>query len=187
MPVPAAILDKLARAQASLLRAADAIPAELWNKRPTESRWSAAEVMAHVMTVERVVVTAASRILRKEPKQIPLLKRFRLPFVFVFVERRLLRLKTPIPIDPQLLCAKEATLAELREVRRHTLALIERTRDRDLSAYRWRHPFLGSLNAYEWFSLLGSHQIRHEKQMREIAKNLPQESRTSTKQVQQSL
>jgi hypothetical protein len=85
------------------------------------------------------------------------------------------------------LCAKEAALAELCGVRQHTLALIERTRDRDLSAYRWRHPFLGSLSAYEWFSLLGSHQIRHEKQMREIAKNLPQESRSSTKQVQQSL
>lgn len=185
MPIPAAILDKLARAQASLLRAADAIPAELWNRRPTESGWSAAEVMAHVMTVEGVVVAAANRIFRKEPKPIPMLKRFRLPFAFV--ERRLLRLKTPIPIDPRLLCAKEAALAELCEVRWHTLALIERTRDRDLSAYRWRHPFLGSLNGYEWFWLLGSHQIRHEKQMREIAKNLPQESRSSTKQVQQSL
>jgi len=51
--------------------------------------------------------------------------------------------------------------------------LIKETTNRDLSVYRWRHPFLGSLNAYEWFSFLGSHQIRHEKQMREIAANLP--------------
>jgi hypothetical protein len=29
------------------------------------------------------------------------------------------------------------------------------------------------LNAYEWFSFLGSHQTRHEKQMREIATKLP--------------
>jgi hypothetical protein len=123
------------------------------------------------MTVERVVVAAAKRIFRKPPKHIPMLKRFRLPFAFV--EKRLVRLKAPIPIDPQLLCGKEAMLAELGEVRGHTLALIEETGDRDLSTYRWRHPFLGSLNAYEWFSLLGSHQIRHEKQMREIAAALP--------------
>jgi DinB family protein len=141
--------------------------------------------MAHVMTVERAVIAAANRIFRKEPKHIPMLKRFHLPFAFV--ERRLLRLKTPIPIDPQLLCAKEAISAELRDVRGHTLALIERTRDRDLSVYRWRHPFLGSLNAYEWFSLLGSHQIRHEKQIREIAKSLPQESTRSTNPIRQSL
>jgi hypothetical protein len=72
-------------------------------------------------------------------------------------------------------------LVELREVRKGTLALLEETRNRDLSAYRWRHPFLGSLNAYEWFSFLGSHQIRHEKQMREIAASLPKPISTSQK------
>jgi DinB superfamily len=179
VPVPTAILDKLASAEASLLRAADTIPSELWSTRPGQGCWSAAELIAHVTTIERVVVAAANRIFRKQPKQIPMLKRIHLPFALV--ERRVVRLKTPIPIDPQLLCAKEAMLAELREVRRHTLALIEETRDRDLSAYRWRHPFLGSLNAYEWFSLLGSHQIRHEKQMREIAANLRREAGFSEK------
>jgi hypothetical protein len=76
-------------------------------------------------------------------------------------------------VDPQLLREKETMFAEVREVRGRTLALIEETSNRDLKAYRWRHPFLGSLNAYEWFSFLASHQIRHEKQMREIAANLP--------------
>ena len=63
-------------------------------------------------------------------------------------------------------------LAELREIRGRTLALLLDTRNRDLTVYRWRHPFLGSLSSYEWFSFLGSHQIRHEKQMREIVANL---------------
>ena len=82
-------------------------------------------------------------------------------------------MKTPIPMDPQLLRERDAMLAELRDVRGRTLALILETRNRDLTAYRWRHPFLGSLSAYEWvFVLIGSHQIRHEKQMREIVANL---------------
>ena len=123
------------------------------------------------MMVERAVVAATDRILKKQPKHTPMLKRFRLPFAFA--EMRLIRLKTPIPVDPRLLLEKDAMLAELREVRVRTLALIEETRNRDLSAYRWRHPFLGSLNTYEWFLLLGSHQIRHEKQLREIAASLP--------------
>ena len=63
-------------------------------------------------------------------------------------------------------------LAELQEVRVRTLTLIEETKARDLRVYRWRHPFLGWLNAYQWFELLGSHQIRHEKQIREIAAQL---------------
>jgi hypothetical protein len=168
------MIDKLARAEARLLQAAEAIPAEKWNITPREGCWSAAEVIAHVTTIERVVVAAATRIFRKQPKPIPLLKRVHLPLAFV--EKRMVRLKTPIPVDPQLLGGKEAMLAELREVRRHTLALIEGTKDRDLSAYRWQHPFVGSLNAYEWFLLLGSHQIRHEKQMREIEANLPKQA-----------
>jgi DinB superfamily len=179
VPRLGAIYEKLACAEARLLSAADAIPPELWNTCPREDCWSAAEVIAHVTTIERVIVAAATRIFRKQPKPVPILKRVHLPFAFV--ERRMVRLKTPIPVDPQLLCGKEAMLGELREVRRHTLALIEETKGRDLSAYRWQHPFLGSLNAYQWFLLLGSHQIRHEKQMREIAESLPKESPASKK------
>jgi len=37
-------------------------------------------------------------------------------------------MKTPIPIDPELLREKEIMFAELREVRGRTLALIEETR-----------------------------------------------------------
>ena len=179
MPPLEPILEKLDRSQHNLLRAADAVPADLWKTCPREGAWSAAELIAHIMTVERAVVGAAGRILKKQPKPTPIWKRFRLPFVFA--EIRLARLKTPIPVDPQLLREKDAMLAELRDVRRGTLALIEETRNRDLSAYRWRHPFLGSLNAYEWFFLLGSHQIRHEKQMREIAASLPKPISASQK------
>ena len=60
-------------------------------------------------------------------------------------------------------------LAELRDVRERTLAFMDETKERNLGVYRWRHPFLGSLSAYEWFEMVARHQLRHEKQMREIA------------------
>jgi len=170
MPLLDSILEKLAIALEKLLRAADDIPADLWNTSPREGAWSAAEVLAHVITIERTVAVVAGKILKKQPKQTPLLKRFRLPLAFA--EIRLLRLKTPIPVDPQFLGEKRLMFAELQKVRRCTLALIEENRNRDLRVYRWKHPFLGSLNTYQWFALLGSHQIRHEKQIREIAAQL---------------
>jgi hypothetical protein len=117
------------------------------------------------------VIVVAGKILKKRPKRTPLLKRFRLPLAFA--EIRLVRLKTPIPVDRQPLGEKKLMFAELQKVRRCTLALMEENRNRDLRVYRWQHPFLGSLNAYQWFALLGSHQIRHEKQIREIAADLP--------------
>ena len=171
MPSIEPIRKKLDRAQHALLLAAHAIPADQWKTCPRQGAWSSAELIAHVMMVERTVVGAADRILKKQPKHIPVLKRFRLPFALA--EIRFVRMKTPIPVDSQLLREKDAMLAELREVRERTLALMEETKNRNLSAYRWNHPFLGSLNAYEWFAFLASHQIRHEKQMREIAASLP--------------
>jgi hypothetical protein len=166
-----AIYEKLARTQGRLMAAAEAVPGELWKTAPREGAWSAAEVIAHVMMIERTVTGAAARILQKEPKHIPILKRFRLPFALA--EMRLVRMRTPIPVDAKLVREKGTMLAELGQVRSETLALMNKNKDRNLSVYRWRHPFLGSLNAYEWFAFLGSHQIRHEKQIREIATSLP--------------
>lgn len=68
---------------------------------------------------------------------------------------------------------KEEMLAQLRGVRERTLAFMEETRGEDLSLYSRAHPFLGTLNVYEWFQMIASHQVRHTKQMREICAALP--------------
>jgi len=164
------ILDKLARAQRSLLRTADSVPAEQWKATPARGGWSAAEVVAHLIMVERSVIGNADKISQKPPKHFPIVRRFHLPLALV--QARIVRRKTPIPVDAGLVREKEDMLAELREVRGRTLAFLEETKGRDLSVYRWPHPFLGTLNMYEWLVMIAAHEIRHEKQMREIAASL---------------
>lgn len=154
MPTLEPILEKFDRAQRGFLCACGAVFADYWNTCPREGAWSAAELVAHLMTVERSVISTAARIVRKPPRRIPL-KRLHLP------------------LEKDLLGSKEKMLAELRSVRQRTLAFIVETKNRDLQDYRWRHPFLGSLSAYAWFSFVASHQIRHENQMWEIATALP--------------
>ena len=167
----APVLQKLARSRNALISATDGIRTEDWSKRPGEGQWSAAEVVAHVMMVEQTVIAAAERILKKQPKPISFLGRLHLPIAMT--ERRVVRLKSPIPVSPELLGEKDAMLLELNRVREQTVALAKENASRDLRAYCWKHPFLGSLNPYEWLSFIASHEIRHEKQVREIAKNLP--------------
>lgn len=164
------IIEKLGTAQAGMLRAADAVSAEQWQTRPVPTRWSAAELVGHVMTIERAVLGTADGMVQKPPRQYSVLRRVHLPMALT--ESRVLRVKTPIPLDPELLQEKEAMLAELREVRERTLAFLEETSGRDLSGYCWAHPFLGVLNAYEWMVMIASHEIRHTKQMQEIAASL---------------
>ncbi len=164
-------LEKLARAQTGFFRAADAISPEQWNVRPSPEEWSAAELVAHLVMVERAVVGGADRITQKVPKHIPVMQRLHLPLWVV--EQRLIRRKTPIPLDPGLIANKEEMLAELRAARERTLAFMAETKERDLSVYSWRHAFLGMLNVYEWFEMIAAHQVRHTKQMKEIAAHLP--------------
>ena len=51
---------------------------------------------------------------------------------------------------------------------RSYVAFIESTRGTDVSLYRFQHPFLGSLNMYDWFRMIGHHELRHAKQIREL-------------------
>ena len=171
MPTLNPILEKLARAQTEFFRAADCVPTEQWMAKPGAEEWSAAELVAHLIMVERAIVGGADRITRKTPKPIPYFNRFHLPLWVV--ESRVIRRKSPIPLDDGLIANKEEMLAELRCARERTLAFLDETGKRDLSAYCWPHAFLGMLDVYEWFEMIAAHQIRHTKQMREIAARLP--------------
>ncbi|HXC46796.1 MAG TPA: DinB family protein [Candidatus Sulfotelmatobacter sp.] len=164
------IREKLARAQTSFFRAADAIPAEKWDNCPGLNEWSAAQLVAHLVVVERGVVTNVDRLTQKAPIPVPFPKRLHLPLWLV--EARVIRRKSPVPLDNSLMAEKEAMLGALRRVRERTLAFLSETERRDLTAYCWRHPFLGMLNAYEWMEMIAAHELRHTKQVREIEAKL---------------
>src|SRR5260370_29583510 len=107
---------------------------------------------------------------RKPPNRAPVHRRCGLPMWTG--ETGLIRRRAPSAVEPQTVSEKEEMLAELRGVRERTLTFIEETSGRDLSKYSMPHPFLGNLNAYDWLQFIASHEIRHVKQMRGIARTL---------------
>jgi len=164
------IREKLTRAQSVFFRAADTIPSHKWGDCPGADEWSAAQLVAHLVVVERGVVTRVDQLTQLSPIPIPFPKRLHLPLWLVGA--RVIRRKSPVALDESLLAEKEAMLAGLRRVRERTLAFIAETERRDLSDYCWRHPFLGMLNVYEWMEMIAAHQLRHAKQIREIEAKL---------------
>jgi hypothetical protein len=137
-----------------------------WRESPGPDRWSAAEVIAHVSMVEERTIFGMKGLLRAAPQPAPLSKRFHLPLAIAVWRGR--KVRTPIPLDPQRVRDKQDSLAGLIEAREATLAFIESTRGSDVSIYRFEHPFLGSLNMYDWFRTIGYHELRHAKQIREL-------------------
>jgi hypothetical protein len=73
------------------------------------------------------------------------------------VESRRLKRKTPLPLDLELLGEKETMLAEIWGVRERTLAFLEETHGRNLSAYHWRHPFwatsIFAIGSHSWLHI----------------------------------
>ncbi len=165
------ILVTMVKAQTELLTAADSVPADEWKTRPGDGRWSAAELIAHLIMVERAVIGKADRVAQNPPKRVSLLRRIHIPMALV--ESRWIRRKSPLPVAPEMIRDKEEMLAELRTVRERSMAFLEETRSRNLREYCWKHPALGTLNTYEWMQFIASHEVRHTKQMREIAASLP--------------
>jgi len=166
-----AILERLGCSQTAFFRAADSVSPKQWKTKPKAGEWSAAELVAHLRTVERAILGGAERITRRIPKPIPFLKRFPFPNVAGGEQDH----SAQISDSPGSQSAEHEgrMLGELRAARERTLAFLEETSKKDLSMYCWPHPFLGMLNGYEWFEPIASHEIRHTKQMREITARLP--------------
>ena len=166
MPDITPIFERLNRVRRELESVANVVPGELWRKPPRPGSWSAAEVIAHLTMVEGAITEGAAKLVSGAPRSVPLWKRFHLPIWLA--GWRGVRVKTPLPLDPSLVADKEVMLARLADQRRRTLALLEQHGDRELSAYRWKHPLFGSLNFYDWFRIVAHHEARHTKQIREI-------------------
>ena len=160
------ILQKLGASQEAFLRAADGVSNADWLVPPSADRWSAGEVVGHLCRVEREIVAYADRVIRKAPRRVSFWRRWHLPIQLV--ESRMVKRKAPGAVEPVSLAEKETMLAELRGVRERTLAFLEETHSRKLEGYIWRHPFLGSLNFYDWFTFVAAHQVRHTKQLLEL-------------------
>jgi hypothetical protein len=162
------LMERLRRARERFEAAARRIPAQHWRTPPNPAAWSAAEIVAHVTMVETLMTGAAAKITRKPPVVVPLLKRFHVPVALVAWRGR--RVESPIPLDTLLLDERDVMLSRLAVQRARTLSVLQAGRDSNLRKYRLQHPFLGSLNYYDWFWTLAAHDVRHAKQLDEVMK-----------------
>jgi hypothetical protein len=161
----APIIDHLNRTRASLLDLCARIPDEQWPLAAHGGDWSPGEIIAHLTMVETKVTGVAARIIQSPAIRVPLWKQMHLPIAFV--QWRVIRVKTPVPLDASLIGKKFPMLERFTEIRRQTMALLQENQQRDLHGYRFPHPFLGSYHLYDWFRFLGFHEVRHTKQMQE--------------------
>lgn len=165
----ARIVELLNRSHLEFQEACEEIPANRWKRNPVNGSWSAGEVVAHLTMVETAVWNGVREELSKNARRHSLWKKLHVP-VFMTAWRGIKR-KTPIPLDPAMVQARQESLESYTAARNRTLKFIAEQSSRNLSPFRRNHPFLGSLNLYDWMRVLAYHEMRHTKQIREIGKS----------------
>jgi len=111
LPPITPIIDQLRRAHIGLEAAAQSLLASLWREPPRDGAWSAVEVVAHLIMVEERVTGGARKLLQESPPRVSIWRRWHVPPRFA--EWRVIRARTPIPLDPDFLGEKDAMLERL--------------------------------------------------------------------------
>jgi uncharacterized damage-inducible protein DinB len=173
-PRLAAVVSYADAARAELLGAVDTIPEELREARPTESQWSAAEVLEHLVRVETGVaklmalkigeMQAAPEPPREAPEMVEVVaSRFEL------VVNRTQAIEAPDRVVPEGEMSADAARDALQATRGLLLDQLHAGDGLAFSSVVHPHPFLGALDLYEWVYFLGAHERRHAEQVRAIA------------------
>jgi len=90
--------------------------------RPGEGRWSAGELVAHLIIIERAIISASDQMLQHPARHVPFIKRFHVPMAFV--ESRWSGGKHRFRKAASSSGPRKTCLAELRDVRERTLAFM---------------------------------------------------------------
>ncbi|HMO79757.1 MAG TPA: DinB family protein [Pyrinomonadaceae bacterium] len=142
-------------------------------QRPEEGKWSIAEIVEHLQMVEHSMVRICAKLLKKA-KANGNLNDGNVTFSRIFTERgdEIARMKVEAPefVRPggqKSVAESLSAMDEAREMGRELKELFERYNG---NIYKFRHPYFGELSAIEWLGLIGSHEMRHIRQIKNILK-----------------
>lgn len=159
-----------------LVRAARAIPASRWTTAPAAGAWSAAQVIDHLRIVEHGIVRLFEKLI---PDAIaaghPAEGATDSVLDHAFIARasdRSRRIEAPPRVLPTGAPDLEAGLAAMAAERVALRAAVARGDGLALGTLEWQHPALGTLDLYRWLVFVGAHEVRHARQLREMAQAL---------------
>lgn len=172
-PRIAELLEYIDR-QADVLRNEfETIPRERRGERPSPDRWSPAEVVHHVVIVERRLTALLQRLIAEarghEPETdtssiVAILQ----PDRATIRERRIVTSEASQPRDTDA----GLVWSEFESTRRALKDVVATADGLALAKVGAPHPALGDLNGYGWIAFAGSHAARHAAQIKEDAETL---------------
>jgi hypothetical protein len=157
----------LGETRAGVIEAVKGLSDAQFNFKPAPDRWSVAECLEHIATVETLVLSGVRVRLEKGPapaadrdlKQIDAM-------IHTTVPDRSTKVKAPPQLVPTGNSAPAANLEHFLASRQQTVNWLKS--DSNLRGHSVDHPVLGPLDGYEWILAAAGHSERHTKQILEV-------------------
>jgi len=177
------VLDYLDTERTALREAVELVPPALRDQSPGTDRWSVAQVLQHLVLIEKRVgrgmtkwvadaraggtgpETETSSVVNSIPHQ-------------AIADRSQTR-SAPEEVRPQDDIDAKSAWTALEQSRAALRAAMLEGDGLALSEVVQPHPVLGPINLYQWALFVGSHEVRHTGQVREIAAGLTADSSTT--------
>jgi hypothetical protein len=167
------VLPLLDNSRAVLKAALDQVPESLRRTRPSDDRWSAAEVLEHLAKVDRFFAERiATSIAEARGVGLGLEQHPRSPLSTDIINKmkdRSERRQARDIVMPSGTVECADAWADLDRAREDVRAAVLAADGLALGSVTAEHRFFGVLNVYQWVELTAEHECRHADQIREIS------------------
>jgi uncharacterized damage-inducible protein DinB len=160
------LLKNLSESRERLLRMAEGLSSEQWHYRPAADRWSVADCVEHITTVEGRIIGLIQQTLEGGPDSSKS-NAMKDEALVADVAGRVTRFQAPEMLTPTGRWPCEELLKEFDGARQRTREFSSSTAA-DLRQHFFRHPVFGELDLYQWLLVLAAHCDRHRAQSEEV-------------------
>ena len=169
------ILERLQTERDALLLRLEGIPHELQNRRPSEGRWSIAEVLEHLTRIEGGLTKLLSMRGQEEPppgSPSPDSSNLYSHEIGNLVRDRSQHIEAPERVLPAGASSAQEALDQLKSARSALLTAFDSANRTALDHVTHPHPIFGPLTLRSWIALVSDHEARHAEQIGEVADQL---------------
>jgi uncharacterized damage-inducible protein DinB len=163
-------VDYLKQTQKDFLAAIDGLSEEQWKFKAAPDRWSIAETAEHITVTEDTIWKLVSEKIMKSPAAPE--KRAEAKgkdeTILTVIPDRSRKAQAPERLKPTGKWATRAALVkDFDAMRGQEIAYLKETKE-DLRSHFEEHPFLKTMDAYQWLIFNGAHAKRHTAQILEV-------------------
>ncbi len=136
---------------------------------PDGEKWTIAEIVEHIAIVQDGMTKISAKLLTKAQaagKSSDGAARLSENFAAKAAEAATLKFEAPDRVRPTGNQTIKESLQKMDEAREELEKLRPLFESVECSDYKFPHPFMGDLTAHEWLALIGGHEARHLKQIK---------------------